>query len=67
MATIELADLIEAARDLRSDLSTDNPEYDRALVELVSNVTVGADDFGRELVRIAILGGQPLQHFTTKD
>lgn len=59
MATIELAHLVNVARELRSDHSTDNPEYDRALVELVANVIgVAQDDDARDLVRIAVLGGQ---------
>jgi hypothetical protein len=56
MTTITLAHLIAAARDLRGDEPTDNPEYDRALVELVASASGIHDGAARELVEIAILG-----------
>lgn len=45
--------VITHARDLVSDYG-ENPEYDRALVELVRDVTGNQDDGGREFVETLI-------------
>lgn len=48
--------IIRTARDLRS-VEGENPEYDRALVELASDL-IGTDDEGRAIVEALILGGR---------
>lgn len=50
------AAVIAAARDLRSE-SGENPEYDRALVELSANL-LGIDPDNRNDIANEILGGR---------
>lgn len=51
------ARVIAAARGLRS-MDGENPEYDRALVELSADLLGYGDDGFREALRVAILDGQ---------
>ena len=53
-ATVTVAHLIRAAVDLRSE-NEENPEYDRALVELISDV-IGIDSDHRSAIEFIVLG-----------
>lgn len=50
---ISIATILDVAADLASDQG-ENPEYDRALVELVSNLLPGGTEGNREAVAALI-------------
>lgn len=55
MIEVTLADLVEQARNLSSEMG-ENPEYDRGLVELVAALLpLPMDDGGREIASMLVL------------
>lgn len=47
---VKLGILVNIARDLIGDSTADNPEYTRAMVELIANTLPGDSEAAREYV-----------------
>lgn len=52
--TFTIGRALDAARALMPEAEADNPEYVRALVELLTDITGLPHDTGRDLVRLAL-------------
>jgi hypothetical protein len=48
-------EILAAARDLHGQDGSDNPEYQRAQVELICNLLRLPEEAGREIVRAALV------------
>lgn len=54
MATVTMENLVRTARDLCGNSESENPEYTRALVELLASLLPGGTDHARDYVHSLI-------------